>query len=143
MSPARFDPVALRAARLRKGLTQAAVARAVGLSSDAQVWRWEHGQDEPAPRALPALAKVLGVSALDLFERDDGPTDLRVLRKASGLTLTEMARQSGITYTRYRGIELGRLTPQADEVERLASQLGVDDAWRAIDGDTAVTRPRQ
>jgi len=70
----------LRRWREWAGMTQAAVARAVGVSTAAQTM-WEQGRTEPTHNNLRKFCKVIGVS-LSLFFGDmpaDGST-----RPASG-----------------------------------------------------------
>ena len=56
MSTAKLHPI--RAARLRKNLTQQVLAERVGVTKGA-VSRWESGTDEPAPRKAIALVRML------------------------------------------------------------------------------------
>jgi transcriptional regulator with XRE-family HTH domain len=51
---------------------------------------------------------------------------VRTLRRNAGLTGVELARRVGISQSRISRIETGHLTPQADEVDRLATALNVD-----------------
>lgn len=52
----------LRAARQRRGLTQAAVALALGLQH-ATISKWENGRSEPTLERLASLCALLSVSA--------------------------------------------------------------------------------
>lgn len=49
----------IRSRRLAAGLTQAALADALGVAYQ-QVQRWEHGRRRPSGRMAVALARVLG-----------------------------------------------------------------------------------
>jgi transcriptional regulator with XRE-family HTH domain len=55
---------------------------------------------------------------------------VRRLRRNAGLTGVELARRVGISQSRISRIETGHLTPQADEVDRLATALNVDASTR-------------
>ena len=68
---------------LRKaaGLTQAQVARLVGVS-DKTVSKWENGNARPASEALQKLAALFKVSAgerLKLRDRSDGPMITKIV----------------------------------------------------------------
>jgi transcriptional regulator with XRE-family HTH domain len=56
---------------------------------------------------------------------------VRTLRRNAGLTGVELARLVGISQSRISRIETGHLVPQADEVDRLATALGLDSSGRA------------
>lgn len=51
----------LRAARIERGITEAEVARELGLTQGA-ISKFEHGIREPAAGTLVALAKFFGLS---------------------------------------------------------------------------------
>jgi transcriptional regulator with XRE-family HTH domain len=55
---------------------------------------------------------------------------VRTLRRNAGLTGVELARRVGISQSRISRIETGHLTPQDDEVDRLATALNVDASIR-------------
>ena len=52
-------------------------------------------------------------------------TNLRVLRKNSGLTQTEIAEAAGITTTCYQRYESGERIPRLDVAIKIADALGV------------------
>lgn len=55
------------------------------------------------------------------------------LRKAAGLTQSELAELAGITQSRVSDIERGAVVdPQLSTLRRIAAALGGDDAWRAL-----------
>lgn len=62
MSTAKLHPI--RAARHQAGLTQAALAIAVGVTK-ASVSRWESWTDQPTPEKAKTLVKVLPDLTLD------------------------------------------------------------------------------
>jgi transcriptional regulator with XRE-family HTH domain len=53
-------------------------------------------------------------------------TRLQRLRKAAGLSQSQLARRSGIPLPTLRGWEQGRATPLLDAAARLAVALGCD-----------------
>jgi DNA-binding XRE family transcriptional regulator len=67
------DPVALRDARLRMGLTQHELARLIDVAGGERISRWELGSSAPRPEILHRLAQALNVDAADLL--DAGGTD--------------------------------------------------------------------
>jgi transcriptional regulator with XRE-family HTH domain len=112
--------------RLRQdaGLTRAEVARRVAVWDSASVGAWERGMQQPSPAKIPLLAAALGVKPLDLFAITDAPS-LSVLRRAAGLTLTELASRAAMSYTKCRRLEKGLLDPTGDDERRLAASLSV------------------
>jgi transcriptional regulator with XRE-family HTH domain len=53
---------------------------------------------------------------------------LRTLREAAGLTQLELAARSEVTHETISRLELGRRSPRAETIERLARALGVTPA---------------
>ena len=66
MSPKRFA-VRLRMLRMKKGLTQDALAKKVGVTR-AYLARLEMGRHDPPLSRLRKLAKALGVPVTELLE---------------------------------------------------------------------------
>lgn len=66
---------AIRVIRSEKGITQKAVAEAVGVSRQV-ISTWENGQ-WPSARAIPDIAEALGVSIQTLFDLSDDTHDTR------------------------------------------------------------------
>jgi transcriptional regulator with XRE-family HTH domain len=60
-----FSGSNLRQARLRRGWTQAELARRASVR-ERQIIRWENHQNEPRFEAMVALAQALGCSVRDL-----------------------------------------------------------------------------
>lgn len=56
----------IRALRLAEGMTQAALAQALGVS-DKAVSKWENGRGAPDVSLLPQLSQLLGVDPGDLI----------------------------------------------------------------------------
>ena len=107
----RFSAEALRAARLRAGLSRVEVAQRVGVS-EATVKGWENGTRAPKATSHAALAKALGVG-FEALEKP-GPADaedLRRLRESLGLTQAEAARRMGIDASALKRVEAGAELP--------------------------------
>lgn len=64
----------LRPARKKQGLTQAEVAARVG-RDQATVAKWEIGQHPVPAEIAPTLAKVLGITVLEVLYGDSAPVD--------------------------------------------------------------------
>ena len=97
------DPVAVRDARRRAGLTQGELARLIDVAGGERISRWELGSSAPRPEMLLRLAQALNVDVGDLLEAE-GPADLRRLRTSAGLsarTLADRAQMSVPTYIRW------------------------------------------
>lgn len=81
----------LKAARLRLGLSQAELGKAMNLSFQ-QVQKYERGTNRISASMLMRAAKALGVAVADFFpEGDSGPTaehpvDIRSIRGGADLT---------------------------------------------------------
>lgn len=112
--------------RLRQeaGLARAEVARRVGVWDSASVAAWERGRQQPSPANVPLLAAALSVPPLDLFEVVGTPS-MSVLRRVSGLTLTELAERAEMSYARCQRIEKGLTEPTREDEARLSAALGV------------------
>ena len=92
-----LDGEALVAARIRAGLSQNELARAMGLSSGQRMSRWERGDARPRnPQMLHALAAALGVAPRELLVPMDVP-DLRWLRFVAGLSVEELAQAAHVS----------------------------------------------
>lgn len=120
------DPEALRAARVKAGLTQAELARRVGVAGGERISEWERGRSSPRAATVVRLAAVLGVemSRLAPAVDDDG---LAGLRRRAGLSARELARHSGVplaTVLRWERQGTAR-RPRASVVTRLAQSLSV------------------
>jgi len=112
----RFSADALRAARLRAGLSRGEVAARVGVS-EATVKGWENGERAPKASSHARLAKALGV-AFEALERP-GPADaedLRRLRESLGLTQAQAARRLGIDASALKRVEAGAELPPDPKV---------------------------
>ena len=120
------DPVALRDARLRMGLTQHELARLIDVAGGERISRWELGSSAPRPEVLHRLAQALNVGVAELLDAG-GPTDLRRLRTSAGLsarTLAARAHVSVPTYVRWESGRTKRL-PARQALKPLAKALNV------------------
>lgn len=57
----------MKAARVKRGLTQFEVAVELGLSSQVVVARWESGSRHPSSDTIRRVAEILGVQPEDLI----------------------------------------------------------------------------
>ena len=57
----------LKELRTIRSMTLEQVAETMGMSAALTVWRWEAGEREPQLARLAALAKVYGVTLIDLL----------------------------------------------------------------------------
>ena len=62
--------LSILSARVRAGLSQAMLAREVGVS-DAAVCQWETGKHQPRTSLLPSIAETLGCTIDELLSCDD------------------------------------------------------------------------
>jgi transcriptional regulator with XRE-family HTH domain len=129
------DPVALRDARLRMGLTQHELARLIDVAGGERISRWELGSSAPRPERLRRLAEALNVAAADLLEAA-GPADLRRQRTSAGLSarsLAAIAHVSIPTYVRWESGRTKRLPArQALNPLAIALNVTVEDVESAI-----------
>ncbi len=120
------DPMALRDARLRMGLTQHELARLIDVAGGERISRWELGSSAPRPEMLHRLAQALNVGVADLLDAG-GPADLRRLRTSAGLsarTLAARAHMSAPTYIRWESGGTKR-RPARPALKPLAKALDV------------------
>jgi transcriptional regulator with XRE-family HTH domain len=121
----QFRGAVLRRARELAGLTQAELAFQAGVFDDARVRSWERGAEQPSAAKVSRLARALGIDALELYGGDPARPPLALLRRVAGLTLMELARQTGLTYARCQRIEQGIVEPTTTDITSLANALGV------------------
>lgn len=155
-------PAHLRAARAGAGLTQAALADAVGLHR-AQIIDYEHGRARPELHRLAALASATGVGVADLVEDGSLPAGLAGLRTGAGLTLAAAAaaitahlpEQAPIACSRpvlgraekgalppsWRPEAAGAMVRNALGVAYRAAAADVEDAWSETFTGTVFPNP--
>ena len=137
----------LARARRRLGLSQHRLARRAGLSRES-ISRYELGTAYPSPRALAALAEILGVP-LRRLERLLRPApnaakrgrELRRLRQERGLTRSQLAARLGCRHFDVTSYELGRMPLPPEQLAPLARALGV--APEELGGPPSPTRSRR
>lgn len=123
----RLDPAALRAARLRAGLTQHELARLIGVAGGERVSRWELGTSVPRLETLRRTAAVLEVAPSDLLDSSARLPDLRALRIRAGMSLGELSERlhvSKATLSRWESGQVSR-TPGQAVMALLAESLNV------------------
>jgi transcriptional regulator with XRE-family HTH domain len=125
----RLDGEALASARVAAGLTQPGLALALGVSGGTRVWLWERGAEQPRPKFIPALAKILGVKPLRLLEGDPERPTISALRLAAGLTRDEVWERARITKMTYHRIDrgVGVRAPDPSVVRAVAAVLGISE----------------
>lgn len=121
------DPAALRAARLRAGLTQHQLARLIGVAGGERVSRWELGTSVPRPETLRRIAVTLQVGLADLLHATSQASNLHALRVRAGLSLGELAERVHVSKATLSRWESGHVTrtPGRAVVVLLAESLGV------------------
>ncbi|MFD8493302.1 helix-turn-helix domain-containing protein [Amycolatopsis sp. NPDC059657] len=117
-----LNPRRLEQARRAAGLSQAGLARLVGVGR-SRIWDWENGRQSPSPRGLATLAAVLGV-AVEYLMADDG-LSLRALRVRAGLTIAGLAQRVGVPTSTYSGWERAPRQQPQQVVTGLADALRV------------------
>ena len=126
---ARIDGAALRRARRALGLTQADLARRLGVAGPERISAWEHETNQPHVNQIPILAGVLKVTPESLLG-GGVRNQLRDLRWRAGLTVDEVATQLHVGRNTYQRWETGnRAFPSgSDLITRLAAVLGESQA---------------
>jgi transcriptional regulator with XRE-family HTH domain len=145
----------LRRLRRHAGITQADLARCLGLASHGHITNLETGRDTPSLDLVVRVASVFNVTT-DYLLRDSLPveetsvmklsditqtgsaalvfgTRLRVLRSNRGWGQTELARRLGLARRGYiSNLEAGRKLPSIELVLAVAELFGVttDDLLR-------------
>ena len=105
-----IDPLALREARERAGLTQHELARLIGVAGGERISRWELGTSQPRPDILMKLARTLDIATRRLIHLDGEVPDLKALRLQAGLTVPELVARTNLTAPTYYSWEQGRWT---------------------------------
>lgn len=132
-----LDVEALVAARIRAGLSQNELARAMGLSSGQRMSRWERGDARPRnPQMLHALAAALGVAPRELLVPMETP-DLRWLRFVAGLSVEELAEAAHVSVSTLKRWEARGLRDPSPAIVSTLSRLLYVNANNVVD---ALTR---
>ena len=119
------DPQALRAARVRQGLTQHELARLIGVAGGERVSRWELGTSAPRTLVLTRLAAALGVKLGDLLTPDSDDSGLRRMRLLVGLTPRQLADRVHVSVANIQRWEAGRVKrlPPPHVLKQLAAAM--------------------
>ena len=141
-----IDGAALRAARIRAGLTQHELAREVGVVGGERVSMWERGEARPrSPHLLHAVARALHVPVTELLLAHDGGASLRWLRFAAGLSVDEVAHAAHLSVASLKRWEAQgcRRMPSPATLDAVAAALGVasaevESALRPKSGDLST-----
>ncbi|ROQ70224.1 helix-turn-helix protein [Streptomyces sp. 840.1] len=125
MPPRRFDGEELRIARRKTGMSQAQLAKGLGLTAHVTVANWENGKRFPSAEKLGGIAAILGVDVDRLFPRE-GPCDLLDLRCDAGYTQTAVAQKvEGLSRFDLGDAEGGRRRLASGLIEPLSRLYGV------------------
>lgn len=135
-----FSPDVLIDLRRSAGLSQAALARAVGVSA-VSVRSWESGRKIPQADALGRLATVFSealssdVTVADFVDIPESGRTLADWRVLCALTQAEAANRSGLSPSHYGGLERGESALSAHTASRIAHALGIttEEAMSASD----------
>lgn len=95
----------LASARDAAGLSQRALASAIGLVDEDRIGLWERGEARPHARLIPLIARELRIEPLSLIADPSDTPDLIRLRVAAGLSLQEMASRTGLPLSSYHRLE--------------------------------------
>lgn len=109
----------IKALRIRKGVTQEAVARHFNLSAQA-VSKWECGQSVPDIGMLPGLSAYFGVSIDELFALSD---ETRMERIQNMLWDVRFLNPADVENERQFLLEKARREPKNTEPHSLLAQL--------------------
>lgn len=124
-APRRACDTAIAKARLAKGMTQKALAEAVG-AKPSQISAWERGAIPPSIDALMRIANALEVDAATLFPpQKQEKNNVKALRTAKGMTQIELAKIIGVTQSTYSAYESGAYELPMDKLPLIAEALGV------------------
>ncbi len=125
-------PEAIRERRVAAGLTQADLAKKLGITQ-ATVSNWELGKTEPLEKQLKGLEGVLGnlrVPQGEITGDSSSSTSpfgvwLNAARTRRGLTAVELAGRAGVSHVTIYNLESGRIeNPQERTRQNLVRALG-------------------
>ncbi len=117
----------LRTLREEKGVTQAQLAGAIGVTA-GMVLLWERGTYVPGTKSALALSGYFGVD----FERVIRPNssrfagELKRLRTQKGIYQTELADAVGVDVTIISRLETGERSPNFKTIRALSEFFGTD-----------------
>lgn len=124
--PGRFDADKLREARIDLGITQADLAKRIGVDPGV-VNSWEVRGARPSVPNLGRVASALGLTVPDLYRSDAGAAGALVdLRVRAGLSQREAAELLKVSQARISRWERGVSRPTWDEISSYAEVLNAD-----------------
>lgn len=109
----------IKALRLRRGVTQEAMAQHFGITAQA-VSKWECGSSVPDMGMLPGLSAYFGVSIDELFALSD---DIRVDRIQNMLWDVRFLNPSDVANERQFLLDMGRREPKNGDPHCMLAQL--------------------
>jgi len=122
----RVDGAKIRKLREDRGynLSQFAEKADISVSYMSEI---EHGSTNPSLKTIQKIADVLNVDKSQLLETReiDLGGKLRLIRKNKGLTLSEIAEETGISSSYLSEIERGNVKPSISTIKKIAKVLGV------------------
>ncbi len=116
----------LRARRIASGMSMSELARVSGLSKTI-IGRIEAGSGNPSVETLWRIAHALAIPLGSLLGEDPEPRVrvVRARRTAGGMSMSELARASGLSKTIIGRIEAGSGNPSVETLWRIAHALAV------------------
>jgi transcriptional regulator with XRE-family HTH domain len=124
--PGRFDANKLREARIELGITQADLAKRIGVDPGV-VNSWEVRGARPSVPNLGRVASALGLTVPDLYRSDAGAAGSLVdLRVRAGLSQREAAELLKVSQARISRWERGVSRPNWEELSSYAQVLNTD-----------------
>ena len=141
----------IRFHRILRGMSQTELGRSVGVSFRT-VSKWETGAFFPQLSLVPKLAKVFGVSELDLlYPVEDGVgaslplekvvKEIKRLRLIRGMSQQELAEKVGVRVLTISRIERGETRFNMRRLPKFAEALGVTEE-ELLNPDPNAEKPR-
>lgn len=109
--------------REQKGLTQAQLARQIGISEQS-ISKYERGERKPKSETIEALANFFKVP-VSYLRGEAVANRLKELRQSKGLTLDDIEKATGINRGTYSNYENGNTEPKFETWQKLANYFGV------------------
>jgi len=103
------------------GLLQKEVARILGVSPST-IYNWENNRTSPSLRSIPKIIKFLNYIPYDIRGKPPGE-ELRLLRKALGLSQERLAAELGIDPSTLWRWEKGKKGPPKEVLGKLWGEL--------------------
>lgn len=124
--PGRFDADMMRKARTRSGMSQADLAKLIGVDPGV-INSWEKRVARPSVPNLGRVASALGLTVSDLYRSDvDTAGALVDLRVRAGLSQRDAAKLLGVSQATISRWERGLARPTWDEISSYAKVLKTD-----------------